>query len=162
MSLLVPLIATLLPPTPYLYDLYTLPRNTPPTLSPLVIHILITSNILRILFYYCNLYVTTPQHFPLELLLQSILMVIVIGYYYKLSKGFNTSLVQYYIYATLLTAVITNVGIRLRVSDILSPVIGSLSLGLESLIPLPQLVSNFREKRVGVSWVIVGSWFIGM
>ncbi|RCH99366.1 hypothetical protein CU097_013233 [Rhizopus azygosporus] len=40
--------------------------------------------------------------------------------------------------------------------------LGFLSLGIESTLPVPQILTNLKHKNVdGFSWVILASWFLG-
>ncbi|KAG2232046.1 hypothetical protein INT48_009394 [Thamnidium elegans] len=40
--------------------------------------------------------------------------------------------------------------------------LGALSLGIESTLPLPQCISNFKSKSTsGFSLIVLGSWFLG-
>ncbi|CAO3662612.1 unnamed protein product [Rhizopus stolonifer] len=40
--------------------------------------------------------------------------------------------------------------------------LGFLSLGIESTLPVPQILTNFKHRNTdGFSWVILASWFLG-
>ncbi|KAI8641056.1 PQ loop repeat-domain-containing protein [Parasitella parasitica] len=62
----------------------------------------------------------------------------------------------------LFTSIVGTLYIFLHEHNWFVEALGFLSLGIESTLPLPQLLTNFRQKSVdGFSLLILASWFLG-
>ncbi|KAI8097107.1 PQ loop repeat-domain-containing protein [Halteromyces radiatus] len=60
------------------------------------------------------------------------------------------------------TTIVAFLYLLLQKSTAFIELLGALSLGIESTLPLPQCISNFQRKSTaGFSLLVLGSWFLG-
>ncbi|KAI9272461.1 PQ loop repeat-domain-containing protein [Sporodiniella umbellata] len=72
------------------------------------------------------------------------------------------SYLNYIIALLIFTTVVALLYLLLSPYALFIEMLGILSLGIESTLPLPQCISNFRNRSTqGFSLLVLGSWFLG-
>ncbi|KAI7964976.1 hypothetical protein MJO29_003074 [Puccinia striiformis f. sp. tritici] len=160
------------PPLVYLDQYQTIHKTkSSQGFSHLICVVLLIANITR-LFYWLG------ERFETALLIQSILMIIaqlsllrICLLYTTKSSGPDSaqdsdyrgySFDTYIDFFALLFAVQSALFILLQRYDWFIQLIGFISLGLESTLPIPQLITNFRRKSLaGLSGMVLFGWIFG-
>ncbi|KAI8139378.1 hypothetical protein BJV82DRAFT_627040 [Fennellomyces sp. T-0311] len=140
--------------------------------NPVTCAILLFSNILRVFFW-------LGKRFDTTLLIQSIVMIlaqlvlleIVVRYRPMTKNEYPQSRWQqfwawdYYLdYVNFLLGFTTVIAVLFQILDNawFIETLGVVSLGIESTLPLPQCVSNFKRRSTeGFSAVVMATWFLG-